>query len=72
MKTETRKRSSYLSAHDIQIGKKPITIWGYSKTEKFVCRLEINAAGLTVYAGGRGGKWLGDFSWEELVDKLGE
>ena len=70
MKTETRNRSSYLSAHDLQLGKRPIKIWGYDKSEDFVCRLEINSAGVAIFSGGRGGKKLGDYSWERLVRKL--
>jgi hypothetical protein len=70
MKTKTRKRSSYLSARDLQLGKRPIKIWGYDKSEDFVCRLEINAAGVEVFSGGRGGKKLGNYSWEQLVTKL--
>jgi len=70
MKTKNRKRSSYLSTNELQLGRAPIKIWGYDKSEDFVCRLEINAAGLAVFAGGRGGKKLGDFSWERLVKKL--
>ena len=72
MKSETRKRSSYLSARDLRLGKRPIKIWGYDKSDDFVCRLEINAAGVAVFSGGRGGRKLGDFSWERLVRKLGE
>jgi hypothetical protein len=70
MKGENRKRSSYLSARDIHIGRGPIKIWGYDKAEKFVCRLEINAAGLAAFSGERGGKKLCDLSWERLVAKL--
>jgi hypothetical protein len=70
MSTENRKRSSYLSVRDIELGKKPIKIWGYDKSDKFVCRLEINAAGIAIYSGERGGKKLEDFSWERFVRTL--
>jgi hypothetical protein len=45
-------------------------IWGYDKEEKFVCRLEINAAGIAVFSGEKGGKKLCDLNWERLVQKL--
>jgi hypothetical protein len=70
MKPEQRKRSSYLSARYLWVGKRPIKIWGYDKSERFVCRLEINAAGLAVFSGEKGGRMLCDLSWEMLVKKL--
>ena len=60
-------RRSYLSAGWIEISKKPIYVYGYSKSGEFVCRLEINSAGIAVYAGTKGRKRLGDLSWERLV-----
>jgi hypothetical protein len=43
----TMKRSSYLRYDEIiGLGKRGLTVCGYDKTEKFVCRVEINAAGL--------------------------
>jgi len=67
---KTKKRSSYLSARDIHIGKRPIKIWGYDQSNNFVCRLEISAAGLKVFSGKTGGKKLCDWYWETLVEKL--
>ena len=67
------KRSSYLK-HDetIELGKRGLTIWGYNKRKKFVCRVEINAAGLALYSGNKGGKKLVDASWEYLVKRMSE
>ena len=65
-----KKRSSYLSARNIHLGKKPIIIWGYDQSDTFVCRLEINAAGLEVFSGVTGGKRLCDWNWERLVLEL--
>jgi hypothetical protein len=67
----TLKRSSYL-VHDeeIPLGTRGMTVWGYDKKRRFVCRVEINAAGLAVYAGSKGGKRLADVNWEGLVHKL--
>jgi len=70
MKAHRSKRSSFLSARDLRLGKRPIKIWGYDKSDRFVCRLELNAAGLAVYCGQRGGRKLCDLSWEKLVAKL--
>jgi hypothetical protein len=70
MKAEKRKRSSYLSARDLRLGKREIKIWGYDKSERFVCRLEINAAGLAMFSGQKGGRKVCDLSWESLVEKL--
>ena len=41
------KRSSYLK-HDetIELGKRGLTVWAYGRTGKYVCRVEINAAGV--------------------------
>jgi len=67
MKNDYQMRQSYLSAHSIEIGKRPIYVWGYSKSGEFVCRWEINAAGIAVFAGKKGRKKLEDLSWERLV-----
>jgi hypothetical protein len=67
---KNNKRSSYLSARYIHLGKRPIKIWGYNQAEKFVCRLEINAAGLEVFSGVTGGKRLRNWNWESLVKEL--
>jgi hypothetical protein len=70
MTSTKRKSSSYLSARDLRLGKRPIKIWGYDKADRFVCRLEINDAGLAIFSGVTGGKKLEDFSWERFVRKL--
>jgi hypothetical protein len=71
MKTEKNQRSCYLRInHSIKLTKTPICIFGYDKSDKFVCRLEIYPAGLTVFSGKRGGKQLCNLSWEGFVKKL--
>lgn len=65
-----KNRSSYLSADDLPLQKKPISIWGYDKDEKFVCRLQINAAGVEVFGGAKGNTRICNLNWEGLVDKL--
>jgi hypothetical protein len=65
------KRSSYLKYDEVvELGKRGLTIWAYGKTRKFVCRLEINAAGVAVFSGTKGKKRLANASWEQLVRKL--
>ena len=66
-----RRRTSYLQYDQaIELGKTPLYVWGYDKAGRFVCRLEVNAAGIAVYSGKKGGKRLADFSWERLVTEL--
>lgn len=65
------KRSSYLKYDEITpLGKKGLTIWAYDPKEKFVCRLEINATGMAVFSGTKGGKKIANLSWENLVKRL--
>ena len=72
MKKLNLKRSSYLFASDLALTKRPIKLWGYDKSENFVCRLEISAAGIAIFSGRKGGRKLGRFNWEGLVKKLSE
>ena len=65
------KRSSYLKYDEVvELGKRGLTIWAYGKTRKFVCRLEINAAGVAVFSGVKGKKRIANVSLEQLVGKL--
>ncbi len=65
------KRSSYLKYDEIvELGKRGLTIWAYGKTHKYVCRLEINAAGLAVFTGKKGGRRIANVNWEQLVHRL--
>jgi hypothetical protein len=67
----TVKRSSYLRYDEIiGLGKRGLTVWGYDKEQKFVCRVEINAAGLALYSGTKGKKRIANVGWETLVQKL--
>jgi hypothetical protein len=72
MKNKNLKRSSYLSARDIRLAIRPVKIWGYGKSENFVCRVEINAAGIAVFTGVKGGQKLCNDSWEKFVKRLKE
>ncbi len=65
------KRSSFLQYTAIsELGVKPVRVWGYDKKGTFVCRVEINGAGMAVYTGKKGQKRVGDLSWEKLVERL--
>lgn len=65
------KRSSYLRYDEIiSLGKRGLTVWGYDKSERFVCRVEINAVGLALYGGAKGRKSIANASGESLVKKL--
>jgi hypothetical protein len=70
MKRQKRKRSSYLSARYLQLETRPVKIWGYDQSENFVCRLEVNSAGVAVFSGRKGTKKICDLTWEGLIQKL--
>ena len=47
-----------------------LTVWASGRGEQYVCRVEINSAGLALYAGNVGRKRLANASWERLVSLL--
>jgi len=55
---------------DIQLHRGGLRIWGYSPKGRFVCRVEVNGAGLALYSGVKGRKKIANATWEKLVDKL--
>lgn len=65
------RQSSYLqySAY-IPLEIKPLVVWGHGEDDKFVCRVEINRAGIAVYSGKTGTKRLGNMDWKGLVKRL--
>jgi len=65
------KQRSYLKySAEVELGIKPAFVWGYGRSGKFVCRVEINSAGIAVYSGRKGTKRLGNMSWQGLVKRL--
>lgn len=65
------KRSSYLQYTAVQpLSVKPLRVWAYDKKGRFVCRVEVNGAGLAVYGGKKGTRRVADVTWEKLVDRL--
>jgi hypothetical protein len=65
------KRSSSLRLEqDIDLNKAGLKIWGYDTKRNFVCRLEINGAGIKIFTGTKGGKEIAYANWEQLIKKL--
>jgi hypothetical protein len=44
--------------------------YNYNKRGKFVCRVELNTAGLAVYTGTKGLKRIANVTCEKLVERL--
>jgi hypothetical protein len=66
------KRSStmqYPGYIDLGVGPS-VRVRGYNKKGKFVCRVELNTAGLAVYTGTKGLKRIANVTWEKLVERL--
>jgi len=55
----------------IDLGVGPsVRVWGYGKKGKFVCRVELNSAGLAVFSGTKGQKKIANVTWEGLIKRL--
>jgi len=65
-----RQRSYLKYSAEVELGIKSAYVWGYGKNGKFVCRVEINSAGIAVYSGKKGTRRLGNMSWQGLVKRL--
>ena len=65
-----KRTASFRFKSEVELGHAPIIVWGYGRSGKFVCRVEVNSAGLAVYSGGTGNKKLADASWEKLTKLL--
>lgn len=72
MKKKVVKRSSSYMRYNqsIELKVKPVFIWAYDGDGKFVARIGINGAGLSIYGGAKGKKFVCDASWETLLKKL--
>jgi hypothetical protein len=57
-------------AEYVELGFAPVRVWGYDKEGKYVCRVEVNAAGLAVYTGSKGLKRVANATWEQLVERI--
>lgn len=47
-------------------------MWAYTKRNRYLGRVEINAAGLAAYTGKKGGLKLGNMRWETFFERLRE
>lgn len=72
MTKQSRRRATVAISKPMVLARAPLTIRGYSKSGKFVCRLEISGAGVKMHAGGKGGKWICNLTWEGLVANLSD
>jgi hypothetical protein len=71
MTMPTMKRSSYMQYREYtELGVAPLKVWGYGKKGKYVCRVELNSAGLAVYTGTKGLKRIANVTWEQLVERI--
>jgi hypothetical protein len=66
------KRSSSMQYRGyVDLGMGPsVRIRGYDKKSKFVCRVELNSAGLALFSGTKGQKKIANVTWEQLVERL--
>lgn len=65
-----RQQSTSKWAAEVELGSRPLIVWGYAKTGNLICRVEINRSGIAVYSGKKATKALGEMSWEGLVRQL--
>ena len=65
-----KRTATFRFKSEVELGHAPIVVWGYGRSGKFVCRVEVNSAGLAVYSGVKGQKKLADASWEKLTKLL--
>ena len=68
MKTKSK---SYLRLHEeIKLSLRGLTVMAYTKRNRYLGRVEINAAGLAAYTGRKGGVKLGNMPWEKFFEAL--
>ena len=65
------KSKGYLKVHEtVELTLRGLTVWAYTKRGKYLGRVELNRAGLSVSTGRTGNKRLGNMSWEQLFERL--
>ena len=67
---QLRRHATVEVLKPIKLARAPITVRGFDTSGKFVCRLEINGAGVDVFAGEKGGKLICRLNWEGFLDAL--
>lgn len=67
------ERTATVKHHQrIELGTHGLSVRGYDMNGDFVCRLEINGAGVAVWGGTKGRKRLANLNWEQLVERLSQ
>ena len=65
------KSRGYLQLHEtVELTLRGIVVWAYTKRGKYLGRVELNRAGLSVSTDKKGTKRLGNMSWEQLFERL--
>jgi hypothetical protein len=69
----TTKSKGYLRVHEtVELTLRGLTVWAYTRRGRYLGRVEINRAGLAAFTGKKGGKHLGNMSWEWFFTRLDE
>lgn len=65
------KRDAYLQINEtVPLTLRGITVWAYTRREKFLGKVEINRAGVAEYTGRKAGIKLCDMRWERFFEQL--
>ena len=66
-----KRSQGYLKVHEtVEMTLRGVTVWAYTKNNKYLGRVEVNRAGLSVATGKKGNKQLGNLSWKRLFEIL--
>jgi hypothetical protein len=66
-----KRSQGYLKVHEtVEMTLRGVTVWAYAKNNKYLGRVEVNRAGLSVATGKKGNKQLGNLSWKRLFEIL--
>ena len=66
-----QRRYGYLKINEIiELGRRGLLVWAYTRRGRFLGRVEISHAGLAAYTGRKGRKRLGDMRWEKFFERL--
>ena len=62
---------SYLTLHEeVKLSLRGLTVMAYTRRNRYLGRVEINAAGLSAHTGRKGGLKLGNMRWETFFGLL--
>jgi hypothetical protein len=66
-----KRSQGYFKIHEtVEMTLRGVTVWAYTKNNKYLGRVEVNRAGLSVATGKKGNKQLGNLSWKRLFEIL--